>query len=294
MTKNRISAYAVPLCVSWLIAGCAQQGLETAALSLNDPAAASAATSPVEPVTGQPLPPIAAAQTAAPQGSALEVSKAAETAITQARTLRADNKKTEALALLDQTPGADTDLAMMRERGMLALEVGNMDRARDLLAKVEASSPPDWHVYSALGSALSASGKQAEAQEKFAKALQLAPDNSTVLNNLALSYALDKKHDDAEQMLRRAAITPDSQPKTKQNLALILGLKGNVAEARKVSEAVLSPEDTSANMTYVAQMTTAPSSSMTALAKVDPTEMFKNNTVSDQPIMQLGGVPDGQ
>ncbi|MEQ1713904.1 MAG: hypothetical protein ABL908_21255, partial [Hyphomicrobium sp.] len=42
-----------------------------------------------------------------------------------------------------------------------------------------------------------------------------------------------------------------AEPKAQQNLALLLGLKGNVGEAKKISENVLPPETARVNVSYL-------------------------------------------
>lgn len=271
----RRAVHVFPVTLALLMAGCAQGALETAALPLMSGEPSSAA-SPQK-------------SAAAPKEPDVQLSAETTAKIKEARALRTDGKKAEALALLDKAPDGDKDPALMKERGLLALELGQIDRAKDLLTKSQASGPPDWRVHSALGAALSASGKQQDAQAEFAKALALSPDQPSVMNNLALSYALDGKHEDAELMLRRAAIAPDSEPKTKQNLALILGLKGNIDEARKVSSLVLSPEATEANVKYLQKL----KSGTTTVSKADaiatePIRSASYTGTTDAPIMQLG------
>jgi Flp pilus assembly protein TadD len=179
----------------------------------------------------------------------------------EARGLRRAGDKKGAFALLEQAsalhPG---DRTLMKERGLLAVELGHVAQGKDLLHKAMDPSAPDWRLYSALGTALAASGQQQEAQAQFAKALELAPDHPAVLNNLALSYALDGKHEQAERLLRRvsdggAAGTAKAQ--AEQNLALILGLSGRTAEARRVSEATLPAAQAEANMAYLQKLPAA-------------------------------------
>ena len=61
---------------------------------------------------------------------------------------------------------------------------------------------------------------------ELAKALALAPDQPGVLNNLALSYALDGKAAEAEKPLRKAQRSRGRTPQVQENLALVLGLRG--------------------------------------------------------------------
>jgi Flp pilus assembly protein TadD len=176
-----------------------------------------------------------------------------EATVAAARILRRQGDKSGALALLDQAASAaPNDARLFRDRGLLALELGAVGRARDHLQHAIASGSRDWQTHSALGTALAASGKQKEAQREFAEALKRAPDNPVVLNNLALSLALDGQRGDAEQMLRRASAAKDkaSEVRVAQNLALLgkigetgrkTGSKPDDAAASKQS-AVVAPK----------------------------------------------------
>ncbi len=164
-----------------------------------------------------------------------------KTAIEAARALRAEGNKPAALALIEKAAAASPkNTALMREAGMLALELGQISKSEPLLRKAAASSTDaDWQTHSALGAALASNGKHAEAQKHFAKALELAPDQPAVLNNLALSYALDGKSVEAERVLRIAASANGKPlaPHIRQNLALVLGARGKLAEAQSVAAA---------------------------------------------------------
>lgn len=279
--RPNYAARVLPITIALLMGGCAQGGLETAALPL-----AQSDTS--APAVAQQT----ASTTTASVAKEPDVQLNPETAtkIKEARALRTDGKKADALALLDKAPDADKDPALLKERGLTALELGQVDRAKDLLTKAQSSGAPDWRVHSALGAALSAGGNQKEAQAEFAKALALSPDQPSVMNNLALSYALDGKHDDAELLLRRAVIAPESEPKTKQNLALVLGLKGNLDESRKISSMVLSPQETEANVAYLEKLKSGNSSVSKAETVTErPIQAASYTGSTDVPIMQLGG-----
>ena len=152
-----------------------------------------------------------------------------------ARILRRQGDKSGALALLDQgASAAPNDARLFRDRGLLALELGAVSRARDHLQHAVASGSRDWQTHSALGTALAASGKQKDAQRHFAEALKQAPDNPVVLNNLALSLALDGRRGEAEQMLRRASAGKDkaSEARVAQNLRCSVGSARPIARRR--------------------------------------------------------------
>lgn len=242
---------------------------------------AVAAASPPQPASVKPAA-VAAVQTP---------SQPVSGPLAESRQLRQSGQKAKALALLDEAAQASPqDLAIMRERGLLSLELGALDKARGLLKAAADAGPPDWRVHSGLGSALAASGQQQEAQMQFARALELAPDHPAVLNNLALSYALDGRHDQAEKLLRRAAQSKVAKVETKQNLALILALKGQTDEARKVAEATLPPAQARANIDYVTGVASvAPASKSVAIAPDGVQRSADARAPGDAPIYRLGG-----
>jgi Flp pilus assembly protein TadD len=242
----------------------------------------------------QAKPVVAAAKRPAPAdlASLADAHKAKPTdaaaAIAYARALRASAAKKEALAMLDKVAHArPNDRALTRDRGLLALELGDAKKAEQLLGHVLDPKAPDWRVHSALGAALAAAGKQQEAQIQFARALALAPDHPSILNNLALSYALDGKADEAERLLRKADKGTGVAPQVRQNLALVLGLSGKYDDAKRVAAASLPEATASANVGYLKKL----ADSRTARsARVDSEPAGGARSASlPQPAYQLGG-----
>ncbi|MEL7049547.1 MAG: tetratricopeptide repeat protein, partial [Pseudomonadota bacterium] len=154
---------------------------------------------------------LAPASTSTPQSTsgvhaAGETLSGPEQILDEAGRLRALGRATEAMALLDdKTKTTAATPAMRLSHGLLALETGDLAKAKSILKKAEKTDPPNWRVLSGLGAVHAAEGNQSEAQKALAKALRLNPDHPSILNNLALSYALDGKRDRAETILRRAA-----------------------------------------------------------------------------------------
>jgi Flp pilus assembly protein TadD len=58
----------------------------------------------------------------------------------------------------------------------------------------------------------------------------------------------------AEVTLRRALAQPNADPKVRQNLALIVGLRGNFDEAERIAREGVSAAEASANVEYLRQM----------------------------------------
>lgn len=236
-TTPRLIARMLPLAMAAAVAACAPAGLGLDGLTGAVPPLETSSIAATDP---------AAKPTARSSGPAVT------SAIEEARRLRLAGDLGKALRLLDAAAEkAPADKALMMERGLVALEAGQVKRSEALLRQAFDPAAADWRLNSALGSALAAQGKQAEAQLQFAKALEIMPDHPSVLNNLALSYALDGKHEEAEQLLKRVTRLEGAEPKAKQNLALLLGLKGKVGEAQRISEAVLPPDKARVNVSYL-------------------------------------------
>lgn len=238
-----------------LLSGCAGSGLE-----LPLPTATANVTEAADRIETGSLPPVQSTETS-------ETTPAKQPpAIAEARRQRANGNKIAAMKTLESAAlkaPADKDIA--RERGMLALETGRIDEARRLLADADDPKAPDWRVKSALGAALAASGDHKDAEREFEAALKLAPDHPSILNNMALSYALAGRHADAERMLRRAAAAHPTNDQTgqsdraRQNLALLLGLNGNLDESRRLNENALPKDVAAANLSYLERLRTASS-----------------------------------
>jgi Flp pilus assembly protein TadD len=138
--------------------------------------------------------------------------------------------------------------------GRALAEAGNYPQALDALSRAHTPDQPDWHILNAQGAVLDQMGRHAEAQRIYSAALKIVPDEPSVLSNLGLSYALMKDLKRAEVTLRRAVAQPKANPKVRQNLALVIGLRGRFAEAESIARADLPENEAAANVGYLRQM----------------------------------------
>src|ERR1019366_4847522 len=88
----------------------------------------------------------------------------------------------------------------------------------------------------------------------YASALRIAPEEPSVLSNLGLSYVLSKDLPKAEQTLRRAYGRADADPRVRQNLALVVGLQGRLAEAEGIVKSDQPAEVAAANVAYLRRL----------------------------------------
>jgi Flp pilus assembly protein TadD len=123
------------------------------------------------------------------------------------------------------------------------------------LARAHTPERPNWRVLSTQGAVADQLGQHATAQQYYQAALQIAPNEPTVLSNLGLSYALGNRLQEAEKTLRQAVALPNANPRVRGNLALVLALQGNFAESERTASQDLSPQDAAANIAYVRSMT---------------------------------------
>jgi Flp pilus assembly protein TadD len=106
----------------------------------------------------------------------------------------------------------------------------------DLAVKQGASAAFVWNDK---GVALDQLHRHAEAQQAYRTGLTGYPNDRALRNNLGLSLAMSRDFREAETILRTLASEPDATPRARQNLALVLGLEGDDAGARRVAEADL-------------------------------------------------------
>ena len=77
---------------------------------------------------------------------------------------------------------------------------------------------------------------------------------SSILNNLALAYAMDGHAEKAEPMLREAALSANADPKVSHNLALVLGLQGKTEDAKSVVLKTGATEESTEDAATIKQM----------------------------------------
>ncbi len=131
---------------------------------------------------------------------------------------------------------------------------GRFDEAMNVLKGAQRPDTPDWKLMSAKAAIYDQMGVHKKARSIYQQALQIAPVDPSLLNNLGLSYLLSNELPDAEYTLRRAATLPSADSRVRQNLALVLGIQGKYDEAIQVARAELDPRQAEANIAYLRSM----------------------------------------
>jgi Flp pilus assembly protein TadD len=252
MTLARLTRSRGPLALA-LFAGAAASGL-------------LGACTPKNPLAASPSVQVAAGETT---DGAVAVSRWAEAyakspqdprvAVGYARALKGIGSKDKAFDVLKTAHQRDRDNAeLASELGRLALDIGRLEVAKASLEAAEAQGARDWRTLSAQGTLAAKQGQHGAAQHYYLAALQQKPDAVSVINNLALSYALDGKADKAASLLRKTVAAGNADRRVRQNLALVLGLDGKFDEARQLAAVDMPAANAQASMSYLRNMVSAP------------------------------------
>src|ERR1700723_4646043 len=181
--------------------------------------------------------------------------KNAEAALAYGQALRASGQRSQAAAMLEQVTIAHPgNKALLAGYGRALADNGNFQQAFDVLGRAHSPDDPDWRILSAQGAVLDQLGRFDEARQYYASALKIVPEEPSVLSNLALSYVLSKDLAKAEETLRHANSRAGADPRVRLNLALVVGLRGHMAEAESLAKEGRPPEEAAANVAYLRRM----------------------------------------
>jgi Flp pilus assembly protein TadD len=179
-------------------------------------------------------------------------------ALGYARALKGIGSKDKAFDVLKTAHQRDRNNGeLASELGRLALDMGRLDVAKASMEAAEAQGSRDWRTLSAQGTLHAKQGEHGAAQQYYLAALQQEPDAVSVINNLALSYALDGKADKAASLLRKTVAAGNADRRVRQNLALVLGLDGKFDEARQLASVDMPAANAQASMSYLRNMVSA-------------------------------------
>jgi Flp pilus assembly protein TadD len=182
-----------------------------------------------------------------------------DAALGYARALRATDQKAQAAAVLQQAALRNAgDAELLAAYGKSLAETGRLVEAAQVLANAHAPDRPDWRILSAQGAVADQMGDPAKAQRYYEAALKIVPGEPAVLSNLGLSYALSRRLPEAEQTLRQAAANPRADARVRQNLALVLGLRGQFDEAEAVLRRDVSPDAAAETVASMRRTVAAP------------------------------------
>ena len=139
--------------------------------------------------------------------------------------------------------------AFVLELAKSQLTARRFDDARETLETATELLPDNWDVFSTTGIFHDYVGEFDAAQAAYGAALELSPNNVAVINNLALSLAQSGKIDEAISNLVKLLNAKKSTPHTRQNLAMLYALAGDIKSAEKLARQDLPADAALENLT---------------------------------------------
>ncbi len=237
---SQLAAIMLAVCIV-LLAGCAN----------NKPLTTGSVATHTKPVADMNVMELSAA--AARFGEAYEKNpQDRNTGLAYASILRMTGRDEQALAVMQQVAiHHPEDREVLAAYGKAQAAVGQFDMALKSIRRAQTPDRPDWKLISAEGAVLDQLERRDEARQLYRKALDLAPNEPSVLSNIGMSYLLTGDLKIAEQNLRKASGMPGADSRVRQNLALVVGLQGRFAEAETIARAELPKEQADANINYL-------------------------------------------
>lgn len=161
-----------------------------------------------------------------------------QASLSYAAALRANGQHPQAVAVLQRASVLNVgDRDVAAAYGKALADIGRFDEAKGVLVQAHSEDRPNWRVLSTLGSIADQQGDHPRARDFYHRAMQIAPDEPSILNNLGLSYLLTRELDKAEETLRRASTRQNADPRIQANLALAQQLRAGSGRAAPVSPA---------------------------------------------------------
>lgn len=182
-----------------------------------------------------------------------------EAAIAYSAALRKISSNDEAVKVMTRVANANPEHPGANlEAGKTLVEAGRAFEAVRYLEKATELAPQDWRTFSAYGVALDQIGEHKLARTKYDMALVFAPESPMIMNNKGLSFALDGDLSQAKAILRAAAAARGADARIRQNLALVLAMKGEMREAERLARSDLPPQIADQNIDYFRSLMNQP------------------------------------
>jgi Flp pilus assembly protein TadD len=159
----------------------------------------------------------------------------AKLAMIEAQLLREANQFDEAYRVLNQAlEKLPNDVDLLYETAMMADKIGKPDVFEELMRKLIKIKPDHAQAYNALGyGMLERNERIPEAMKLVEKALQLAPNDPSIMDSVGWGYYRSGKLDESVKMLRRA-YAGSANPEIAAHLGEVLWVRGDKAEARNI------------------------------------------------------------
>ncbi len=101
-----------------------------------------------------------------------------------------DGRDTQALAVMQQVAISNPDdRNVLAAYGKAQAAAGQLQQALDTIGRAQTPDRPDWKLISAQGAILDQLGKPADARARYRDALDIMPNEPSILSNLGMSYS---------------------------------------------------------------------------------------------------------
>ena len=177
------------------------------------------------------------------------------TGLSYANGLMMTGRNAQALAVMQQVAiSHPSDREVLSALGKAQAAAGQLEKALGTIQRAQTPDRPDWRLYSAEGAVLDQLGRSSDARSRYRMALQIQPNDPSVLSNLGMSHVLSGDLKTAETYLRQASQQPGADSRVRQNLPLVVGLHGRLQEAEQLASQELDPQQAAANLQYLRGM----------------------------------------
>ncbi len=149
-----------------------------------------------------------------------------------------------AITLLDKVLKDDPqNVEALEGKGLALLSQGKVQDAGRQFESVMALDTKRWRTLNALGILFMTKDMVPEAMAYYTEALKYSADNPSVLNNIGLSFAIEKRYDKAVEALEQASRMASGDTVRKRqidlNMAMVLGISGDTDKAREIASRYL-------------------------------------------------------
>jgi tetratricopeptide (TPR) repeat protein len=159
----------------------------------------------------------------------------AKLAMIEAQLLRDAGQFDESYRVLNQAlEKQPEEIDLLYETAMMADKIGKPGVFEELMRKLIRIKPDYAQAYNALGYGLLERNERIpEAMQLVEKALQLAPNDPSIMDSVGWGYYRSGKLDESVKMLRRA-YAGDANPEIAAHLGEVLWMRGDKVEAKKI------------------------------------------------------------
>ncbi len=242
-TLQSSSAIALALACAMLVSACAKDPVTTGSIRTNG--------KPIEQMSFPEL-----QQTARMLGDKYERNHTDKNiGLTYANVLRKIGRNEQALAVMQQMViKHPEDNDVLSAYGKALASTGDLAKALKVIERAQRPDRPDWSLFSAQGAILDQLNRSEQARVYYRRALDIVPNEPSVLSNMGMSYVLTGDLRGAETFLRKAIKQPGADSRVRQNLALVVGLQGNFQEAENIARGELPAAEAQENIAFLREM----------------------------------------